>query len=271
MERIGSRAAVAPAEVQRLSRRTILFQQLLSWFGIYFSLMFGTVPASLLLAALLAVGGGSAPSEFSAEIVDLQKTATPTLAKFYFTKDKKRIEMQEASGEETIILNIVPPTAARKGTHIQAGGRGDTIIMNLAAHTSTVLFPQERTYAEGSLKDLMPTELYGLYAFIQPTDVDNACTEWMTRPGAGDETCRNLGRETLNGRDAVKYELSCYGEVCRLWIDRNLHVLLKRETKWNSTELRNIHEGPLPPSLFEVPIGYSSKNIGGILRPSEPQ
>jgi hypothetical protein len=46
---------------------------------------------------------------------------------------------------------------------------------------------------------------------------------------------------------------------------------VKRETKWNSTELRNIQEGPQPTSLFEVPVGYSSKTLGGIIRLSEPQ
>ncbi len=233
--------------------------------------MFDTGPFSHLFAVLLAAGIASAQSEFSAEIVDLQKAGTPILAKVYFAHDKKRIEMQDASGEDTIIVRLVQPTATKRGTHIQAGGRGDTIIMNFAAHTSTVLYPQERSYAEDSWKKLAPTELYSLYAFVQPTDVDNACTEWTRRPGAEDETCRNLGHETINGRSVVKYELSCNGEVCRLWIDRNLHALVKRETKWNSTELRNIQEGPQPSNLFEVPTGFSIKNISGIIRPSEPQ
>jgi hypothetical protein len=80
-----------------------------------------------------------------------------------------------------------------------------------------------------------------------------------------------LGHETLNGHDTVKYELSCYGEVCRLWIDRKLRVLVKRESKWNSTELRNIRVEPQPPSLFDVPAGYSSTTFSGIIRPTEPQ
>jgi hypothetical protein len=53
--------------------------------------------------------------------------------------------------------------------------------------------------------EMAPTELYGLYAFVQPTDVENACTEWIRRPGVEGETCRSLGRETINGRSAVKY------------------------------------------------------------------
>jgi len=68
-----------------------------------------------------------------------------------------------------------------------------------------------------------------------------------------------------------RYELSCYGEICRLWIDRTLHALVKRETVWNSTELRNISEGPQQPSLFEIPDGSSLENIDGIIQPSYPQ
>jgi hypothetical protein len=233
--------------------------------------MSGARLASYLFAAFLTAGIASAQPEFSAEIVDLRQAGTPTLAKVYFANDNKRIEMQDGSGEDTIIIKLAQPTVTKSGSHIQAGGRGDTIIMNFAAHTSTILFPQEKSYAEGSLKNMVPTELYGLYVFVQPTDVDNACAEWMRRPGAEGETCRNLGRETINRRSTVKYELSCYGEVCRLWIDRSLHALVKRETKWNSTELRNIQEGPQPPSLFELPVGYRRKNIGGNIRPSWPQ
>jgi hypothetical protein len=251
-------------------RVTSVLQQLP--FGCHILLgMIRTHLASYIVAVFWVVGVASAQSEFSAEIVDLQKTGAPTLAKVYFARDRKRIEMQDASGDDTIMVTLVKPTADKRGTHIKVGGRGDTIIMNFAARTSTVLFPQENKYAEASLKSLRPSELYGLYAFVQPTDVDNACTEWMQRPSAEGETCRSFGRETINGRSAVKYELSCYGKVCRLWIDRNLHTLVKRETIWNSTELRNIHEGPQPPSLFEVPSGYSNKNIGGIIGPTEPQ
>jgi hypothetical protein len=224
-----------------------------------------------LFAAFFIVGVSSAQSEFSAEIVDLQKSGTPILAKVYFAKDKKRIEMQDAAGDDTIILRLAQQTSTKAGSYIRAGGRGDAIVMNFAVHTSTVLHPRERTYNEGPLKNLMPAELYGLYAFVKPTDVDNACSEWMQRPSANGETCRNLGRETINGRSSAKYDLSCYGEVCRLWIDRTLHVLVKRETKWNSTELRNIKEEPQPSSLFEVPNGYTRENVFGTIRPTAPQ
>jgi hypothetical protein len=217
----------------------------------------------------LLVGAASAQSDFSAEIVDVQKPGTPTLARVYFANDKRRIEMQTASGDDTIMAKLDRTPAAGQVVHVSVGGGGDTIILDLAAHTSAVLWPTQKTYARA--KDVGPAELYGLYAYVHPADVDNACVEWMHRPGAEGETCRNLGHERLNGRDTVKYELSCYGEVCRLWIDRKLRVLIKRESKWNSTELRNICEEPQLPSLFDVPDDYSSTTLSGTIRPTEPQ
>jgi hypothetical protein len=52
------------------------------------------------------------------------------LAKVYFAADKKRIEMQDASGDDTIIVKLAQPTASKRGAHLQAGGRGDTIILD---------------------------------------------------------------------------------------------------------------------------------------------
>jgi hypothetical protein len=103
--------------------------------GIYFSTMAVRVRASCVFAALLAASVASAQTEFSADIVDLQKPGNPTLAKIYFAMDKRRIEMQAASGDDTIILKLFQPTAAKRGTHLQVGGAGDTIIMDFAAHT----------------------------------------------------------------------------------------------------------------------------------------
>lgn len=211
-----------------------------------------------------------AQTGFSGDIVDMEKPGFPTLAKIYFDQGKRRLEMQSASGDDSIILSLAHATATKRGTHMRIGGSGDAIILDLTSQNSIVLWPQQKAYNQSPLKRVTPIELYGLYAFVHPTDVENACAEWMKRAGAEGESCRKVGSETINGRSAVKYELSCYDQVCRLWIDRNLHVLVKRESKWNSTELRNIQEGPQPESLFEVPVGYSWKNPAGIIRPTEP-
>jgi hypothetical protein len=227
-----------------------------------------------LMVLLLMAGTAFAQAEFSAEIVDVQQPGPyfPTLAKVYFAKNKRRLEMQPDAGENSIIMTMKPATSADKGMEMRLGAGGRAIVVNLDANTSTMLMTLRKTYYQAPLQKIRPGEVYGLYAFIQPVDVENACVEWMNRPAAHGETCRKHGPDTINGRPAVKYDLSCYGEVCHLWFDVKLHVLLKRESKWTSTELRNIQEGPQPASLFEVPPDYAkAANVGGAIRPSEPQ
>ncbi len=153
--------------------------------------MFDRSQVACFSAVLFAASIASAQTEFSADLVDLLKPGAPTLAKIYFAKDKRRIEMQAASGEDTIILRVAQPTAAKKGAHIQVAGSGAAIIMDLAANASTVLWPKEKTYAQESLKHLAPAELYGLYAYIRPKNADDACSEWMQRPGAESYSCRS--------------------------------------------------------------------------------
>ena len=85
-------------------------------------------------------------------------------------------------------------------------------------------------------------DLYRLYAIVRVEDIDNACPEWLNQPGMEGATCRNLGPAHGNDREAVKCDPSCYRETCRLWIDRKLRFLIKRETPWNRIELRNIVE-----------------------------
>jgi hypothetical protein len=228
--------------------------------------------ALVLLALLFGAILSSAQGEFSADLVDLQQPGDPVLAKVSFGTGKRRFDMEPASGPDTIIVDLKRPTATMGGTHLRVGGSGDSIIVDLVNHTSTVLWPQEKLYHRAPYRALSPAELYGLYANVQATDVDKACDEWMKRPAAQGETCANVGKEEVNGRETVKYNLSCYGEVCHLWIDRKLRVLVKRETKWNRTELRNIREGAQPANLFEVPAGYAEKaTLNGIIRSTEPQ
>jgi hypothetical protein len=139
----------------------------------------------------LLVGAASAQSDFSAEIADVQKPGTPTLAKVYFANDKRRIEMPAASGDDSVMAKLDRTTAAGQVVHVSIGGGGDTIILDLAAHTSAVLWPTQKTYARA--KDVGPAELYGLYAYVPPADVDNACVEWMHRPGAEGRDLPELG------------------------------------------------------------------------------
>jgi hypothetical protein len=85
------------------------------------------------------------------------------------------------------------------------------------------------------------------------------------------KSARKVGEEKVSGRSTVRYDLSRYGEICHLWIDSRLHVMVRRETKWNSTELRNIQEIPPDYALFQAPPDYSEVTLGGVIQRHQPQ
>ena len=186
------------------------------------------------LALMLSASFVPAQTEFSADIVDLQKSATPTQAKIYFAKDKIRIESQNS------------------GPH--AGG---AVIMNFATHTSTVLMAQQRMYME------MPAQVQAqrmgyASAFFRTSDVENACGDWQKVESNQGSTCHKVGSESVNGRSTVKYEATnSSGEVSHFWLDPKLRFPVKWQGKNSDGELRNIQEGAQPAALFEVPAGFS--------------
>ena len=202
-----------------------------------------TVRTSCFLALMLAAGFALAQAEFSAEIVDLQKSGAPTQAKIYFTKDKLRIESQNS------------------------GPRGGgTIIMNLSTQTATVLMAQQHMYME------MPAQAQGqrmsyAAAFFQTGDVENACGDWQKMARNQGSTCHKVGNETLSGRSTVKYEATnANGDVSHFWLDPKLRFPVKWEGKNSSGELRNIQEGTLPANLFEIPAGFIKMDMGGMMQ-----
>ena len=121
----------------------------------------------------------------------MQKPGTPTLAKVYFANDKRRIEMHAASGDDTIMAKLDRTTVAGQVVHVSIGGGGDTIILDLAAHTSAVLWPTKKTYARA--KHVGQPSYTRLYAYVHPADVDNACVEWMHRARRGRRDLPELG------------------------------------------------------------------------------
>jgi hypothetical protein len=216
---------------------------------------------------------GLAQTDFSASIVDLQKPEAPVLAKLSVFQDRRRLDMQPASGEGSIVapLSARTPGKPDPGTEVRLGAPGRAVILNLTDHTSTLVIPDQKIYHTDPTYRLRPAEMYELYAVVRPANVDDACTEWMKKSSMEGESCKKVGEETVNGRSTVKYDLSCYGEICHLWIDRRLHVIVKRETKWNSTELRNIQEIPPDYSLFQPPADYVERGPGGVIQQHQPQ
>ncbi len=189
------------------------------------------------LVLMLAANFSLAQTEFSAEIVDLQKPGTPTTAKIYFTKDKIRIEPQAGSPHG-----------------------GGAFIMNFATQTSTVLMAQQHMYMEMPAQTQMQRQGY---FFFQASDVENACGDWQKMEHTGG-SCHKIGNETVNGRSTVQYEgTSTSGDVSHFWLDPKLRFPVKWTGKNSGGELRNIQEGAQPASLFEVPAGFSRMMVPG--------
>ncbi len=220
---------IASVEAVKLVQETVMIR--LSW------------RVSCTIAFLLCASFALAQAEFSAEIVDLQKSGTPSEAKICFAKDRIRME----------------PVANGKS-------RGGVVIMNLTTQTSTVLMDQQHMYME------MPVQMQQgqqkiAYNFFRTGDAENACADWGQLPRNKGGTCRRVGSDTVNGRSTVKYEATnASGDTGTFWIDPKLRFPVKWQGKNSSGELRNIQEGSQPASLFEIPAGYTKFDMGSMMQ-----
>jgi len=196
---------------------------------------------SCFTAVLLAANFALAQTEFSAEIVNTQKSDRSVQAKIYFAKDKMRIESQERNARG-----------------------GGAYIMNFATETALVIMDQQHMYME------MPAQAQtrGMaYSFFRTGDVENACGDWLKLAKNKGGTCHKVGNETVNGRSTVKYEgTNSSGETSDVWLDPKLRFPVKWQGKNSGGELRNIQEGSQPSSLFEVPSGYTKMDMGGMMQ-----
>jgi hypothetical protein len=105
-----------------------------------------------------------------------------------------------------------------------------------------VILPREQSYMELPLK----TKLPGQFIQIPPDALAK----------------RLVGKETVNGYEAEKYEVTAPGglgpERQTIWMAIKLGVAVKlvsREKNF-SMEYRSIREGPQPERLFNLPPGY---------------
>lgn len=191
------------------------------------------------LGLALLTRGIFAQTELSADIVDVKQPGGPVTNKVYLGLYKARIEPENPVGY--------------------------TFVVDLINHTSTILMPEQRKYFRAST-DRVGAGTRQIYALLRPDDVDNACEDWLKIKFLRTETCNKVGTELVNQRRTVKYEGKCFGEICYIWIDRDLRLPVKYENKTGITEIRNVHEGGQPVSLFEIPAGYTETfTIGGTI------
>jgi hypothetical protein len=98
-----------------------------------------------------------------------------------------------------------------------------------------------------------------------PAGID-PCTPAGVAPSHG-ASCKQLGEERVNGRDAVKWELTetvnGHTRTQYVWFDPKLHAVIKVAASPTTVELQNIREEPQPASLFAIPTGYRQIDVGG--------
>ena len=193
----------------------------------------------LCVMMLLSACFAFAQTEFSADVIQSNKTADHG-TKVYCGKDKMRFE---GVGDA------------------RSGGSG-AVIFDLNKDTWTVLMDKQHMYME------MPSKMMenrGMFHFFKTGDVENACAEWQALDANKGGTCRKVGDETVNGRNAVKYEgTNSEGKRSTVWLDSRIRFPLKWEDKDGGGELQNIKEGPQPSSLFTVPSDYKKFDMSGM-------
>lgn len=183
--------------------------------------------------------------DFSADVVS-QRSDNVGMKKVYATRNKLRFEMQ---GENP----RMGPSA---------------IVFDDTKHTYTIIMAERHMYMDAP----MTITKRLLTHFWRVDDPNDACPEWKkTAEEAGSDedwgSCTKIGSDTLNGRDAVKYEgVSKKGEKSHIWVDSKLRCVVKTDEGAGGFELRNIQEGSQPASLFEIPSGYTKFDMGSMMR-----
>lgn len=198
-----------------------------------------SAPAALALGILALALAAAAPAraqQFSAEMVmgGASSSNVPP-SKIYVSDGKVRLETERA-------------------------GHSSTILIDAHANTFYILLAEQKSYIDANGGGPMSR----MSQAFMPIDPDNACPQLeamakqMKKDAADDFTCKRVGSEAVNGRDAAKYQgTKANGEVAYAWIDTKLKYLIKsQDQKGVGVQFRNIQEGAQPASLFEIPADY---------------
>ena len=184
-----------------------------------------------------------AQADFSADVVNLSAGSNTFHTRIFSTKGKLRFQGEDRSGRTNSIM-----------------------IVNLGDRTSIVLMPQQKQYIESDRPQIPGQGV----TFFQAKDVEDACADWKAMAHAANGKCKKIGHETVNGRDAVRYDVATgAGKPGPVWIDVKLHFPVKWQGASASGELRTIKEEAQAAELFQVPTGYTKRALGKSTLPKE--
>ncbi|HEY1799716.1 MAG TPA: hypothetical protein VGG46_02180 [Terriglobales bacterium] len=201
-----------------------------------------TVIRVLGLGLLCLLCTAALAQEFSADIVTTDKRQAGQNTKIYVSKNKMRMEgMGQKNEMGAVLVNY------------------DTQMMD-------IIMPSRHMYMESNIGQ-GPGQRHNMFRFFQAIDVENACPDWQKMTDHPGGSCQRIGDDTANGRPAVKYAVtSAEGKNSTVWIDKSLKFPIKWQEQDSSGELQNIHEGPQPGALFEIPAGYQKFDMGNMMR-----
>jgi hypothetical protein len=193
------------------------------------------------LLAMLAIGSLARAQGFSADWVDSSaRSGTPKRNRVFGQDDKMRLEIYDEPGS--------PESSA-------------IVLADFVQQTALVMVPTQHLYMDMVASKLGFARENGVMAplpadwqLFWPDSVEDACGSWL-KIAAGHRTqmtCRKIATEAINGRSTTKYQIGG-SQSGFLWVDHQLHVLLKMEANGTHFELQDVREGSQSPSLFEVP------------------
>ena len=198
-------------------RNTALIVFVLSAFALAGNLMAATAQAQQFSADLVTVGAAGAPASAPGKI--------------YVADEKVRIETPEFPNSFLLIDGTAP--------------------------TAYLVRPQSRVFMDAK----QSTRLTRLFVSVAP---DDPCPRWRTMAevaGIAEPIeswhCEAGDKETIAGRDTVKFDATSPRGRGSAWIDRQLKFPVKIETEDGVVFLlENIKEGPQPADMFDIPVGY---------------
>ncbi len=151
------------------------------------------------------------------------------------------------------------------------GGQSITGKMYVSTDKCRMEMPGSIMISRGDQKKvfvLMPTEKMYMEQAYDPSYLASAQSDVE---GQVDRTL--IGRDNIEGRSCSKYkvtyEMGSHKSVMYQWQDDASGMIIKSQAEdgeW-SMEFKNIKTGPVNPSLFEIPSGYSkfSLDMGSML------
>lgn len=193
---------------------------------------------------------------FSAEMFDPAHPDKP-VSRIYLGDGRVRLESEDTSSIGAIVLDPA---------------HGSTLIVNDPA----------KSYIDaGMFTSLVTIGFAPLMKVLRPAGSGDPCSQWNSainpfgafaknsKNGQVPQwTCKSLGSESVGGRPAQKWAVASNDPSdgpMTIWVDDKLHVLSRSQDKSGTMEMRNIHEGAQPDSLFTPPANYKKISISGLL------